>query len=125
MDAVVSCQVVLQQGVDGAVALGHHLGIKGLGRDEEPEVGFLGGASLHWFMVSVQVGIVVNLEAGGIQARRDLYEIMNLGHILLGGALFSIFSLFFPLCVIFLSAVPIRSAEAGGGSFSFPPCSSS
>ena len=61
----------------------------------------------------------MNLEAGGIQGRRDLYEgRMGFSHMFL--EFFWSFSFFFfLLSVVLLSALPIRSAEAGGGSCVF------
>lgn len=72
MDTAFSGHLVLEQRVDQAVAGGLHLGAKCLGGDDYPEMSLSRGATFHGLVVGVKVGIVVNLEGGGLESNGDL-----------------------------------------------------
>jgi len=72
VDAAVARHLVLEQRVDHAVAGGLHLGGEGGRRDDEAEVRLPRGAAGHGRVVGVQVRVVVDLEARGVQRRREL-----------------------------------------------------
>lgn len=46
-----------------------------------PEVGFLGGHAGHGLVVGVQVGVVVNLQAGGRESGGELWGFGVSGHL--------------------------------------------
>jgi hypothetical protein len=49
-----------------------HLGLEGLGCDDEPEMCLLGRDALHRLVVRVEVRVVVDLERGGLEGSGDL-----------------------------------------------------
>ena len=72
VDAALGGHLVLEQGVDHAVAGGPHLGTEGVGRDDEAEVRLARRLALHGLVVRVQVRVVEDLKARRGQRRRYL-----------------------------------------------------
>lgn len=82
MDSAFLRHLVLQQGVDEAVARRLHLGLEGFGGDDEAEMRFPGRDALHGLVVRMEVGVVEDLERGGIEGGGDLEKTPKLAAIL-------------------------------------------
>lgn len=72
MYAPLPCHLLLQQRVDEPVTRGLHLALELVTRDDQTEVRFGRGRCRHGLVVRVQMGVVVDLEVGGLQSLRDL-----------------------------------------------------
>lgn len=72
MDPALPGHLFLQKGINETMTGGLHFGAKGLRGDDEPEMCLTGSASLHCFVVGVEVRIVMDLKRCRIQSRSDL-----------------------------------------------------
>lgn len=102
VDAALLGHFVVQQGVDHPVAGGLHLGVEGIGSDDEaervsvpigllpidedrvssplsdvPEMSLLGGAALHGLVVGVKVRVIVNLQGQRVEGGGDLETLVS------------------------------------------------
>lgn len=74
MDAAVAGHLVLEELVDDAVAGGlRAVGREGVGGDDEPEVRLARGAARHGPVVRVLGRVVEDVQARGLEGRRDLW----------------------------------------------------
>lgn len=67
MYAAVARHLVLKKRVHQPVPGGLHLGLEGVGRDDDAEVRLARRAAGHGLVVGVQVGVVEDFEAGGLE----------------------------------------------------------
>lgn len=72
MDTAFPRQLALEQLVDDAMSGGLHLGPEGVGGDYQSEVRLLGSATHHGLVVCVLVGVVEDLQGGGLESLSDL-----------------------------------------------------
>jgi hypothetical protein len=63
---------------------GLHLGFESLGRDDHPEMGFLGSAAGHCLVVGVEMRVVVDLQEAWLQRFGDLASVRS--RILISGS---------------------------------------
>lgn len=72
MDSTILSHFVLEQLIDHAMAGRLHLGLEGLGSDDEPEVRLLGRDADHGLVVSVLVRVIEDLQTRGFEGIRQL-----------------------------------------------------
>ena len=72
MDATILCHLVLEKLIYHAMAGRLHLGLEGLGSDDEPEVRLLGRDADHGLVVSVLVRVIEDLQTRGFEGIRQL-----------------------------------------------------
>ena len=65
-------QFFLEQCVDHSVSRRLQFRLESLGCNDQAEMGFSGDATLHGFVMSMHVGVIVDFESGRLQRLVDL-----------------------------------------------------
>lgn len=63
---------VLEKSIDHSVTGWLHLGLEGIGCDDQPKVSLLGSTALHGLVVRMEMGVVVDFKSLRIERRSHL-----------------------------------------------------